>query len=75
MHKKVNQAITFLKTCTTEMLKKKLRGNPANWDVHFNENSQEYEEIVLALKSNINAPKSKCNPIYCPTAVKLVNKF
>lgn len=75
MHTKVIEAINFLKTCTDGMLKEKLRGNPDNWDICFGESSREYREIVLALKSNSNATWSRNNPIYCPTAVKLVNKF
>ena len=75
MHKKVIQAINFLQTCTDEELKKKLRDNPVNWDIHFDENSQEYGQIVQALKNNKNASGRRINPIYCPTAVKLVNKF
>ena len=75
MHSKVIKAVDFLKTCTTLSLRDKLQGNPESWDIYFDENSQEYKEIVLALKSNSNASWSRSNPIYCPTAVKLVNKF
>ena len=75
MHPKVILATDFLKTCTAKMLKEKLCGNPTNWTVQFDESSQEYRLMVLALKSNRNASWSRINPIYCPTAVKLVNKF
>jgi len=75
MNAKVIQAISFLLTCTTGELKKKLRETPASFDVSFSADSKEYKCIVEALRKNTNDSHCARNPIYFPTAIKFANLF
>lgn len=71
MNPKVLATISYLKTCSTNDLKKVLSHTPSNWSISFSKTSNEYQQICAAYLSNCST--SNVRPIYHPTAIKLVN--
>jgi hypothetical protein len=75
MDKKIIAAAAFLRTCSRSQLRRKLRSNPPDWNVEFGESDPVYATLVEAIKGNKVLQSKRTFPLYCPTAVKLVNKF